>query len=216
MFRTTGVSLSKSKELKYRISKLSQLPQCKSNNSRDLSIRVEELIQSDILTGTKVSVVHADFGTLFATVVNAKGNLVSNDFTDHIYTIPWDVIEQELAKYGFIVQYREETVLRKEQVEYLKTLQGFKFDKIRFITVERTVKSIITAETMIVAFNIEQNPQWLHNTYNPSYQEYVQALENGSVMNISNISETHDFSWDWLWGKVLSISDILEAQVDNE
>ena len=200
-------------ELRYRISSWQQLPQCKSNNSRDLSLQVQNFIQNDILTGTKISVEHTDFGTLFATVVGADGNLVSEDFTDHIFGLSNDDILSELYKYGFVIEYREETVLSDEQIAYLKTLQGFDFDKIRFITVEHTVKSIITNETMIVCFNIEQNPQWLHNTYNPSYQEYNEGLLNGSVMNITNVSRTHHYSWDWLWGKVMSIDDILKAQV---
>lgn len=202
--------------LRYRISDWHQLPQCKSNNSRELFIKVADLIQNDILTGIKISVKHTEFGTLFATVVNAKGNLVSEDFTDHVFTLSTDDILAELYKYGFIVQYREETVLSKEQIAYLETLQGLNFDKIRFITVEHTVKSIITKDTMIVCFNVEQNPEWLNNTYNPTYKEYDDALLNGSAMNISNVSKTHNYSWDWLWGKVMSISDILAAQVGDD
>lgn len=204
-----------SRELRYRISSWKQLPQCKSNNSRDLSIRVEELIQNDILTGTKISVVHTDFGVLFATVVDARGNILTEDYDDHIFTLLTDDILAELAKYGFVIQYKEEALLSKEQVDYLKTLQGLNFDKIRFISVNHKVDNIDTSDTYIVCFNIEQNPQWLHNTYNPSYFEYMLALENGSVMNITNISQTYHYTWDWLYGKVLSIDDIIESQEDT-
>ena len=200
-------------ELRYRISDWHQLPQCKSNNSRDLSLRVEDLVQNDILTGTKISVEHTDFGTLFATVIGAKGNLVSENFADHVYNLPNEAIFSELYKFGFVVEYREETVLSAEQIEYLETLQKAHYDKIRFITVEHTVKSIITKETMIVCFLVEQNPDWLNNTYNPTYKEYTDALLNGSAVNISKISNIENYSWDWLFGKVMSIDDILKAQV---
>ena len=202
-------------ELKYRISSWDQLSRCKSNNSRDLSIRVEKLIQNDILTGTKISVLHTDFGVLFATVIDANGNLVSEDFKDHVFTLSTEDILSELYKYGFIVYYNEEAHLSSEQIAYLNIVKQLLFDKIRFISVNHKVAGIDTKETMIVVFNIEQNPNWLHNTYSPSWAEYSEALANGSCMNISNVSETYHFRWDWLYGKVMAIQDILDAQEES-
>ena len=214
MDKLVGTYFDSEDSLRYRISDISQLPQCKSNNSRDLSIKVEQLLNNPILNGTKVSVCHTDFGVLFSTVLDASGNMVDSK-VGGIQNMSWDIIKQELAKYGFVVDYRPEEKLSKAQIEYLKTLNNLRFDKIRFISVYHVDKNSSETRTELVAFNVASNPMWLHNTYNPSYTEYIQAISSGTAMCLSNISETQGFSWTWLWNKVLSITDILDSQGEN-
>lgn len=211
MDKLVGTYFGGGDSLRYRISNISQLPQCKSNNSRDLSIKVERLLNNPILVGTKVSVCHTDFGVLFSTVLDASGNMV-NSKTGGMQNMSWDIVKQELAKYGFVVDYRPEDALSDAQIEYLKTLNKLRFDKIRFISVCHIDNNSSETRTELVVFSVASNPMWLHNTYNPSYPEYVQAISNGTAMCLTNMSETQKFSWTWLWNKVLSITDIINSQ----
>ena len=157
MDKLVGTYFDSEDSLRYRISSISQLPQCKSNNSRDLSIKVEQLLNNPILNGTKVSVCHTDFGVLFSTVLDASGNMVDSK-VGGTQNMSWDIIKQELAKYGFVVDYRPEEKLSNAQIEYLKTLNNLRFDKIRFISVYHVDKNSSETRTELVAFNVASNP----------------------------------------------------------
>ena len=64
--------------LRYNISDWHQAVQCLSNNSEHLHINVSDYVQNDSIRGTKISVIHDMYGTLFAYIVDAVGELVSD------------------------------------------------------------------------------------------------------------------------------------------
>ena len=91
--------------LRYDISDWHQLTDVRSNNSRDLSIRVSDIIHSDILTGLRIRIEHKTFGTLFTYVVGASGSIISEPDSGITYELTKDQILAELARYGFLVTY---------------------------------------------------------------------------------------------------------------
>lgn len=200
-----------SQPLRYRISDWHQLPRCKSNTSRALHVSVTDFVQDMRLSGVRISIQHDDFGTLFACVLHAEGSLVqaadsgelSNEFTTA-------EILNELSRYGFIVEYNPVASLKGSQISYLMTLQGLKFDKIRILNVYKYQNGVKAFDTHVVAFNVKENPFWLNNAYAVSESEFLEALRNGSAINISAISDTNKFDWSWLYGFVADIEDILE------
>lgn len=183
-------------DLRYRISKLEQLPKCLSNKSQKLKIVYSKYINSDILAGEKISVEHDTLGTLFTYVVHAQGSLINN-----VEEMSTAELLLHLYKYGFEVEYEPAKHLSTNQIKYLTTLDGLGFDKLRVVGKD--------LHPIIVAFITSANPEWIHDRYLPSDQEVNKALLSGTAINISALSETKQYDWSWL-DFVANIQDILE------
>lgn len=197
--------------LRYNISKWEQLAQCLSNNSEKLHILVNRIIQHDALSGTCIQVVHDDLGVLFAYLADANGSLI--DTQDAAGEMSVSEILSELARFGFLVTFDRKATLSDAQIDFLVTLQACGFDKLRILSIKSTnILGVTMFEPKIVAFNIEQNPLWIQNDYTATAAEFLAALENGSAMNVSAVSQTHQFRWDWL-DYVASIQDIIDDQL---
>lgn len=202
------VVIRMSEPLRYNISDWHQLTECQSNNSRDLQICVGDFIQDSRLVGLRIQVWHADFGILFACVLNTRGSLVSELSTNIAYELTTDQILSELKKYGFIVTYEPRRHLPESQLSYLRTLKELGYDKIRIIPVYIIEHGTKITKPYIVAFYIKDNVRWLDNMYCSPKTEFHTSLENGSAINISAISATNNWSWTWL-DYVANIDDIL-------
>lgn len=204
-----------SEPLRYNISDWHQLSGCQSNNSRDLRIFVSDFIQDSRLVGLRIQICHADFGILFSCILNARGSLVSKLGSQIAYELSTDTILSILRKYGFLITFNSKAHLPQDQLDYLKSVQAFGFDKIRVISVPSFENSIKISKSHIVAFNVDKNPKWIDNLYSPSYKEFRVSLETGSTVILSRISDTNKWSWGWL-DYVASIDDILKDNMDGE
>ena len=193
----------KTTPLRYNISDWHQLVDCKSNNSSNLRIAVSDLIQNTNIQGTRLSVQHATYGTLFTTVVGATGELVTPE-SEVGRELTVDQILRELARYGFLVTFDAKAHLPGAQLQFLLTLQQLHYDKLRLLT----VTSSNYARTYIVAFKIDMHPGWLDNTATATHREFTDAVADGSAFNISTISEAENYRWDWL-DYVANIDDII-------
>ena len=69
----------KNKNLRYQISSWDQITQCKSNNSKNLSLSLVKLIRSYKIEGTILQVNHPEFGTLFAAMIDGNGELITEN-----------------------------------------------------------------------------------------------------------------------------------------
>lgn len=199
--------------LRYRISNWKQLEECQSNTSRDLHIIVTKYFNNDYLSGLKIRIEHDYAGTMFAYILYADGRIINKD----LGYIPLDTatILQELARFGFYVEYNPVKSLSGDQLQYLMTLNNLRYNKIRWITVHGIKDShthSVRDMTTVVAFNSHKNGNWLNYGYSPSHEEFLESLQNGSAINLSAVSETLKYNWDWLLGFVASINDILEEQ----
>lgn len=199
--------------LRYSISDWRQLSKCKSNNSRELSITVTDYFNNDMIQGLKISVDHRIYGTLFATVLDATGLIVTptNELTNNL---PNATILAELAKFGFFVTFDEELNLSKDQIRYLITIRRLDYDKLRLLTVVNP--STQTAVTKVVAFQVDPLGDWLNNAYEPSEKEFLSALDDGTAINLTDISKTKQFRWDWLKDLVVNIDDVIRDNAEFE
>lgn len=195
--------------LRYEISDWHQLPGVKSNNSQDLCIKVMDFVQDNRLQGTKIQVIHQDFGTLFAYVVNPAGEIISGHSGNPEYELTTGQLLKQLENFGFLVTFAPQKHLPAHQLEFLKSLQELHFDKLRVLSVWHLQHGIKVFRWYVVVFHVEQNPDWINSGYAPSEKEYETALKNGSALNVSALSQKYRWDWSWL-DFVANISDILE------
>lgn len=193
---------------RYRISDWHQLTRCLSNNSRDLSITVTDFIQNFKLNGIRIQVSHNEFGVMFACVVNSSGSLISSDSSNWAVDMTPASIIQQLAKFGFLVEYSPVDHLPGHQLRFLQTISKLNFDKLRVLPVNSLSDGSKSVRYCLVAFNVKDNPTWINSSYVASSAEYLAALSNGSAMNLENISDQNNYDWSWL-DYVANISDIL-------
>jgi len=195
--------------LQYRITNWRDLPKCLSNNSRELRIHIADLFNNDLLTGFRISVDHPVIGTLFACVLEADGVLVSDVDEYSPEELSAEAILNELRRYGFIIEFAQKLGISGPQIEYLMTLRGLGYDKIRIINTWHYKNHVQQWEPKIVAFQSNPLGDWLNNGYSPSEKEFTDALIEGTAINLTNMSETKQYRWDWLMDEVDSIDDII-------
>lgn len=198
--------------LQYRISSWDDLVNCKSNNSRDLRIFVTHFINQEILTGTRISVVHNMLGNLFTTVVNGKGNMVSK-FEESINPdMSIQDILKELAKYGFLIDYKPSKHLEGTQLQQIITLGSLGFDKIRILPVlSKDIKNQLRVYYCVVVFRSDCSltVNWTVNTYRCPESRFKEALAKGNALNITQLTLSNSADWSWLEDYVMNIQDIL-------
>lgn len=202
--------------LNYRISDWRQLEHCRSNNSRELHIKVTTFVNDFRLNGQRINVIHDTFGTLFSCVVNAKGSLISTDIEGYVHEFTPGQILSELKKYGFNVEYSVKDSITGNQLELLMTLDKLGFDKLRVISVWSAPLGVKENKVHVVAFQIDPLGDWMNSGYSPSIDEYQDAVTNGFAFDITGLSRAKDMNWSWLYGWVASISDIIEEQSTTE
>jgi hypothetical protein len=197
--------------LKFKISDWRQLTDVKSNNSNKLNIAVSEFVQDKRLSGLRIELKHDDFGTLFACVLGAQGSIIDEVIENMVPELTPTQILIELQKYGYHITYTPEKQLPIPQLQHLYSIKGLGFDKLRILYVHSYSHGIKQIKWYVVAFNVKDNPDWINNSYSPSHPEFIESLNNGSAVNLSMVSNTKKYRWDWLVDWVADIDDILEA-----
>ena len=207
-------------QLRYNISSWQQLSQCLSNISNEYHIRTKQAVGSDLngkkLNGTVIEVYHDHLGTLFTYLVEADGDLITNRASNSTDMSVSRLLD-ELSRFGFVVTFNRKAYLSDNQIEYLETLKGLNYDKLRWLYVYsyNSAGAKVTSPH-IVAFNVDKQSMWLDNGYTASEAEFLSALADGSAINIDEISKAQTYRWDWL-DFVASIEDVLEDnQKDNK
>ena len=110
------------KKLRYRISQWEQAVKCKSNLSDKYSIHVSSIEYLPDITGKVIQVEHATAGTVFATMLDPKGARV--DSAVNLHPLSTKAILNNLAVFGFDIQYEPEASLPIAQKKYLKELES--------------------------------------------------------------------------------------------
>lgn len=196
--------------LRYEISNWDQAVQCLSNNSTKLHIRISHINNNQNFSGIRIAVEHDIYGILFSTVIQAEGEIITPLGDDELTT---DDILVQLSKFGFLITYAYNDRMTEEQIEYLITLDGLKFDKIRVLpVVEYNRIGSREVKMYVVVFQSDKLPKWLNENIAISRSEFLNALGKGSALNLEGISETKKFVWDWLTF-VGTIKDIINDYV---
>lgn len=204
--------------LRYKISSWRQLPQCRSNNDKNLRITLTDFTNNYYLTGFRIQIVHPHFGVLFSEVLDARGTattaLDNSDTSTITFQLDTQHILEELRKFGFIVVYKPREHLPESTLEYLNTLRGLKFDKLRILNVcESLADGSTSYKWYVVGFKSCRHGDWLDNTYTASKKEFTEALLDGSAMNVSELCSAKDIGWSWL-DFVANIDDVLRDNAE--
>lgn len=203
-----------SSELNYKISNWNELPQCLSNNSKDLRLAYFDIHDKE-LDGKLIQVTHKKYGVLSSFLIECDGVLLSsyNNEDNFIHEFTPEEILEELCKFGFNIIYEPEKHLDGDQLDYLMSIQKLGYDKIRLMTIvrKRTAPGQRQCRTVLVAFNTDKHLNWCYNTYQCPEYEFLNALNDGSATNLTEISKKNKFNWAFMEDYVLNIDDILES-----
>lgn len=193
--------------LRYEISDWNELNNCLSNNSRDLFIRVSSIIDSH-LSGKLIEVKHSLYGTLFAALVDASGDMLTTEVDGRIIK-PMSVesVLEQLAMYGFYVIYHPESYLPGSQLLLLMSVQSLGY---RLITCLHVSDKKQVVRQVIVGFNADSCEDWLAYGITVNEAELQKRLSSGAAVYVDSIPTRHDMNWDWL-DYVATIEDILYA-----
>ena len=201
--------------LRYNISSWFQLPECKSNNSRDLHIAVHQIIDDGThrLAGISIEVRHTLYGVLFACLVDSSGSLLTPDpISGIIKEFSTDEILAELNKFGFDITFEIHQHLSEAQINFLRTVMDLGYDKLRRLDVQD--KPDGRYSRYIVVFNVAKCPDWINNDFTCGKKPFVDALVTSGAMNLTDLEQTMGFDWTWL-DFVANIVDIINDN-DNE
>ena len=200
-----------SNPLRYNISSWLQLPECRSNNSTDLYLTVNQVIDdgSHRLSGLVIYVKHTQYGTLFACLINAEGSLLSPDKNSGIIQeFSSDEILEILATFGFDITFHVNQHLSGDQIAFLMTVDELGYNKLRRLYVQD--KPDGTYSEYIIVFNVDKCPaEWLNINYMCGKKPFVDALLSSGAMNLTDLEQTKGFDWTWLT-YVANIEDIIE------
>lgn len=206
--KAVNLMWSLEKPLRYRISSWRQLPRCKSNNNPDLVIRVSDFYNNTDLRGFRILVDHPSFGCVFCCVLEARGTMITENEEYGVVELSADEILAELEKFGFFIEYTPQTKLSGNQIQYLMTLKNLGYDKIRILSIGDGSPTP-TFSPRVVAFQVSKLGDWLNNAYCPSNKEFIDALDKGYACNLTAVSQTKNYRWDWLKDFVGDIDDII-------
>lgn len=198
--------------LRYRITSWDEIGGCLSNNDRDLHVHCISINDVDLRCKI-IRLDHDKYGTVFAGMVEGTGSMLTSVDGVNYHMFTAEEILAELEKFGYIISYERDENLSGDQLDYLITLNGLGFDKIRKIRIisRGAVMGTTDIKTIVVAFKISGVPaEWLDNTYVCPIAEYHKAVDYGYAVNISAISRDRNFSWEWMDDTVMSINDILQ------
>ena len=104
-------------------------------------------------------------------------------------------------------------------LDYLITLDGLGYDKIRIMFVDKPTSHPGQDDEplwFVVAFKVKDHPRWIQNTYRATESEISEGAMNGTAINISAISKEKKFNWSFLGDYVLNIKDILEENARRD
>lgn len=195
--------------LRYEISSWTQVGQCLSNTDRRLHL-VCSRIMSTSLQGMTVRVEHDEYGCLFSYLIDGYGASLSDLQVTPFTT---DQILEQLKRFGFYIVFKRHAKLPGKMLQYLLTLDGLGYDKIRIMFVDKP-KPLPGEDDepkwFVVAFKVKEHPKWINNTYRAKESEISEGTMNGTVINISAMSQEKRFDWNFLGDYVLNIKDILE------
>lgn len=198
-------------KLRYRIDSWNDLRECLSNNSRDLSIHVTHMLNDSRISGTRISVVHSDYGVLFSYIVSPSGDMITPD----IDSISTEQLFKELSKFGFLVEFSDKVDISVTQLVCLRGAYELGFDKVRVLSTWHTELGQKVFKKYVVAFHDSFNQDWLNNGYSAPDSEFNSATVSGQAINLSTLSLVHNHNWSWLEGYVMNINDILSTHSDE-
>lgn len=199
--------------LRYRISQWPQAAKCLSNNSRNLYISINNLVQNDTLTGMLIKVEHTEFGTLFAAMIRGQGRIVTQ-YDDSGNYIPWMTTPEilvQLRKFGFDITYNQISSLSDDILNKLMQVRDLGYDKINKIVVVSRKDGLRINKSYIIALKTKGNEDLLVYGLPITEVKFNNRLAAGKIISLNE----SDFDWEWV-DAIYNIDDILQENADVE
>lgn len=199
----------------YAIDNWRQATNCVSNIDPSLKIRYTQFVNSHILEGGRIQVVHPEFGVVFAAFTAASGTLVDYD-ADAFLSTP--EILKGLRQLGFDIRFKTNPQINAATLEYLRAALELGYTTVRWCikkhkrqtnSMEYTgncrIRGCAEAHThVVVLFDENKTPELL--------RQYPPPIKNfgGDIMEVDMAKNTAlDFSW---LITPMNIQSILDAQ----
>lgn len=200
--------------LRYQISQWPQAADCLSNNSRNLRICVDELVNNKHLTGMIIKVEHPEMGVLFAAMYKGQGEYITSHDSEGHY-IPWLTNEEiigQLEKFGFLITYNEMSSLDDATISYLMRVADLGYDKLTKLNVITRNNGERIVHQYTVAMKSEKNDDLLTFGASVTSNKFTRRTSEGSILNLT---ESSNIEWNWL-DSIYNIADILQDNADIE
>ena len=201
----------------YAIDNWQQATNCISNTDSSLKIRYTQFVNSHILEGGRIQVVHPEFGVVFAAFTEASGTFVDYD-SDAFLSTP--EILKGLRQLGFDIRFKTNPKLNSATLTYLQSAVNLGYTTVRWCIKKHKVQSNSTVLTgncrvkgcmerhthVVVLFDENKTPELL--------RQYPPPIKNfGGDIMVVDIAKNPalDFSWLIL---PMNIQSILDTQND--
>ena len=199
----------------YAIDNWRQATNCISNIDSSLKIRYTQFVNSHVLEGGRIQVVHPEFGVVFAAFTSASGTLVDYDQDAFLNT---NEILKGLRQLGFDIRFKTNPKINAATLEYLRSAINLGYTSVRWVikkhkrqtnstvyTGNCRVKGCAEAHThVVVLFDENKRPELL-NQYPPPIKNF-----GGDIMEVDLAKNTSlDFSWLIV---PMNIQSIIDAQ----
>lgn len=165
------------------------------------------------MKGRILQVNHAQYGTLFAAMIDGSGELVTtyDEEGDIIPFLTTNQILKQIMKFGFYVTYNVPSNLPNNIIDFLSTIDNLDYDKITKVSVrERNKEGYMTWRTKVIVMKSAENTDLLEFGCKITKTKYLDKLQANSIMNVT---EEEGMSWDWLT-YIANISDLLDENLD--
>lgn len=199
----------------YAIDNWRQATNCVSNIDSSLKIRYTQFVNSHVLEGGRIQVVHPEFGVVFAAFTSATGTLVDYDPDAFLDT---STILKALRQLGFDIRFKINPQINAETLAYLKSAITLGYTSVRWCIKKhkKQFNSVILDgncrkkdcreghTAIVVLFDENRTPELLRQ-YPPPIKNF-----SGDIMEVDFVKNPRlDFSWLIL---PMNIQSILDAQ----
>lgn len=209
------ISMTDNKPHLYAIDNWRQATNCVSNVDKSLKIRYTQFVNSDLLEGARIQVVHPEYGVVFAAMTVASGSEVDYD-SDAFLDTP--TILKGLRQWGFDIRFKTNPVINQATLEYLKAALALGYTTVRWVIKKHKIQVDNTCfrgncrkhgcaegrTHVVVLFDENKCPELL--------RQYPPPIKNfgGDIMEVDMAKNTAlDFTWLNL---PMNIQSILDAQ----
>lgn len=199
----------------YAIDNWRQATNCISNVDSSLKITYTQFVNSHIIEGGRIQVIHPEFGVLFAALTAASGDLVDYDADAFLDTA---AILKGLRQLGFDIWFKQNPKLNSATLAYLEAALALGYTTVRWCikkhkiqtnsriyTGNCRVRGCAEAHTHIVVLFDENKCPELLRQYPPPIKNF-----GGDIMEV-DLAKNTDLDFSWLQTP-MNIQSILDTQ----
>lgn len=197
----------------YAIDNWKQITNATSNTDPTLKIRYTQFLNSHLLEGGRIQVVHPEYGILFSCLVEASGSIVDYDPNAFLST---PSILLALRQLGFDIRFKINPEINSSTRDYLKAAKEMGYTTVRWCLKKYRVKTDqrvwdgnkLTANWVekktrtVILFDSNKRPDFLN--------QFIPPISNfgGDILEVDLKKYPElDFSWLIL---PMNIQDILD------